>query len=213
MQASSNNCWTGRHDGSPSDLFDHVVAAVRLQMTHLGWRRSPSIVTAIIVSHWRCHQFIDVDAFEASDADIEIFVTRHVRDIDPFESTHAAMLAKGVMRYMVVPSVIRQAVLAGDEAKSVGFCVDKPQARLRAYRAVAFPSARTDVQVGFKADRAAMTASDVGFPHRHLISRTDMHIYAWRVLLARGFSQSCEGQEALAAWPLPAAATSKVSTI
>ena len=76
-------------------------------MTHFGWRRSPSIVAAIIVSHWRCHQFIDADAFEASDADIEIFVTRDVRDIDPFESTHAAMLAKGVMRYMAVPSVIR----------------------------------------------------------------------------------------------------------
>jgi hypothetical protein len=58
-----------------------------------------------------------------------------------------------------------------------------------------------------------MTASDVGFPHRYFISRTNMDIYTWRVLLARGFSQSCEGQEAFAAWPLSVAATSKVSAI
>ena len=148
-----------------------VVAAVRLQMTHLGWRRSPSIVTAIIVSHWRCHQFIDADAFETSDADIEIFVTRHVRDIDPFESTDAAMLAKGVMRYMVVPSVIRQAVLARDEAKSVGFCVDKPQARLRAYRAVAFPSAFLDVEIDLETHTLAMTVPAIG-PRGHKRDRT-----------------------------------------
>jgi hypothetical protein len=76
-----------------------------------------------------------------------------------------AFLAKKVVRHLIVSLVIREFKIAGSKAESLGLCLHRPKVHLRAYGAIAFPGAGTDVQIRFEPNSAAMTASTIGFYH------------------------------------------------
>src|ERR1700735_3482883 len=84
------------------------------EVADLGWSRTPIIVATVVVAHWRCHQFVDVETLEAGDIDVEVLLAGQIGDIDPRKGMHAAVLAEEVMRYRIGASIIRQLIFAGD---------------------------------------------------------------------------------------------------
>jgi hypothetical protein len=129
-------------------------------MPRLHWPCAPIVVEAVLVGDRCGHEFIDVDALQANDADIEIRGARRPQ-INPFKRAHAAMSAKEMVRDFRFELIIRQILLALQQAKVPGPGLDASQPHFRADGAIALDGSGPDVHVKLKADRAAMAVSRV----------------------------------------------------
>jgi hypothetical protein len=73
-----------------------------------------------------------------------------------------------MMSGLCIELVVAQIAFAGQQSKCAGLDDGVPIARFCADRAVTFVCAQVQVDVGFKSNGAAMTASNKGFDHHNL---------------------------------------------
>src|SRR4030095_8689010 len=101
-----------------------------------------------------------INAIEAGKLDRDIVATDFL-DVPGLEGTHTAVLAEQVCALATAEAVITERLLAGQQAKLMRLDHRAPVARLGANRAIALARALREVDVGFEADGAAVTAAVV----------------------------------------------------
>jgi hypothetical protein len=153
---------------------------------NVGRRLVKPVMPAIDIADRRRRQFIGVDVVEQVDLNCVESPAQRFHFAAPGRS-NAASFAKMKLNGRRRPPrrnplIIRLGLCAPNKTKAIGSHDGEPGARLGATRTIAFECSLGDVEIGFKANGAAMAAAGIG---------SQGHVGALSLVVETGFDEGC----------------------